>query len=93
MATRGQCFLGFLVFALQARAHYFFKEEKMSLRFEIADWRFELTWDGIGCLPVQSLETSAGLAAAERADSQSYSEETNAAEYIQAEASGGGNLV
>lgn len=67
----------------------------MSLRFEIADWRFELTWDGIGCLPVQqnSLETTAGLAAAERADSRSHSEEANAAEYIQAEASGGGNLV
>ncbi len=59
----------------------------MSLRFEIADWRFELTWDGIGCLPVQrdSVETTAGLAAAERADSRSYHAEANAAEYIPAE--------
>lgn len=60
----------------------------MSLSFEIADWKFELTWDGIACLPVQrdSWGTTAGLAAAERADSRSHHEETAESEpnkYIQ----------
>jgi len=57
----------------------------MSLRFEIADWKFELAWDGIGCLPVErdGLETTAGLAAAEQADSRSHRAEAN--EYIQEE--------
>lgn len=62
----------------------------MSLRFEIADWRFELTWDGIGCLPVErdGLETTAGLAVAEQADSRSHQVETaemDECQYLQEE--------
>ena len=77
-----------LVFVLEAKADDFFQEAKMSLSFEIADWRFELTWDGIGCLPVErdSLETTAGLAAAEQADNRSHQPEMSSAECIQVEA-------
>jgi hypothetical protein len=63
------------------------EEAKMSLTFEIADWRFELTWDGIGCLPVErsSLESTTGLALAARAENRSHRQEMNEEKYIREE--------
>lgn len=77
------------VFALSAfvlRQRPTFWEAKMSLRFEIADWKFELTWDGIGCLPIEqdSLEITAGLAA-EQSNNRSHHAEANEDRYIQEE--------
>jgi hypothetical protein len=59
----------------------------MSLTFEIAEWRFELTLDGIACQPVQqrNLEDISKWGTAEWVDSQSYNAKASVAESIQKE--------
>jgi len=47
----------------------------MSVKFEIADWRFELTWKELICQPIESEKTGAktprwGEALAEKADGE-----------------------
>jgi hypothetical protein len=41
---------------LSRAAGHFPRIKTMSLKLEIADWRFEITWDGMLCTPLEGSE-------------------------------------
>jgi hypothetical protein len=47
------------------------------MKFEIADWRFEVTWDGLLCQPIDRGRSKAAKKSSARPDSRKRGGESN----------------
>jgi hypothetical protein len=47
------------------------------MKFEIADWRFEVTWDGLRCRPLDRGREKTAKKSSARGEQRKYLSETN----------------